>query len=180
MLKRKFGNRSEWKRVIDKEYVYTFFDTEEFNGYVTLLKVNNVTAPLYVQYGKENVCIVNQGFIWLQHFPTNKHHSLTTMFNAEGEIVQWYIDICLENGIENHVPWMDDLFLDIIVLPNGKVILKDTEELEAALLGGVIDEFIYDMAWEETSKIIDFINQGNFHLMDMSKQHKDYLITLLK
>ncbi|GAB2546918.1 hypothetical protein [Gracilibacillus alcaliphilus] len=79
MLKRRYGDRSEWKRVTDREYVQSFFDTEGFNGYVTLLKVNKVSAPLHVQYGDEQVCIVDNGFMWIQHFPTNERHSLTTI-----------------------------------------------------------------------------------------------------
>ena len=102
------------------------------------------------------------------------------MFNAEGEIVQWYIDICHENGIENDVPWMDDLFLDVIVLPNGKVILKDIDELETALFVGVIDKTLYNLAYQERDKVLGLINQGKFHLMDLSLKNRDDLLTLIK
>lgn len=180
MLKRKYGNRPNWKRIIDQEYVYTFIDNEQFHGYVTLLRLNKVSSPLVAQYKEETVCIVGNGYSWLQHFPSNEHYSVTTMFNAEGEIVQWYLDICLENGIENEVPWMDDLFLDVIVLPNGKVILKDIDELETALLEGVIDETLYNLANKERDKLLGLINHGKFHLMDMSLKHRDYLLSLIK
>ena len=46
MLKRRYGDRSEWKRLLDKEYTQAFIDTEGFKGYVTLIKVNKVTEPL--------------------------------------------------------------------------------------------------------------------------------------
>lgn len=62
MLKRRYGNRSEWKRVTDREYVQSFIDTEIFKGYVTLLKINKVTAPLYVEYGDEKICIVDDDY----------------------------------------------------------------------------------------------------------------------
>ncbi|WP_240620311.1 DUF402 domain-containing protein [Peribacillus acanthi] len=32
--------------------------------------------------------------MWLQQFPWGKNHSVTTMLDANGDIVQWYIDIC--------------------------------------------------------------------------------------
>lgn len=98
------------------------------------------------------------------------------MFDASGKIVQWYIDICYQNGIENNVPWMDDLFFDIIVLPSGDVIQKDIEELEEALSEGVIDEFFYNMAWEEANNILDLIESGKFCIMKMAKDHKEYLL----
>lgn len=178
MLKRKFGDRADWKRLVEKETIHTTFDTDDFKGAVSLVKIKKVTSPLYVQYRHSEICIAGEGYIWLQHFPTNEHYSLTTMINAEGEIVQWYVDICLESGIENGVPWMDDLFLDIIILPTGEVIIKDVDELNEALSQGVIDEFLYQLAWSEKNKIELLITQGNFSILNLVKIHKDYLLTL--
>ena len=62
MLKRKYANRPNWKRIIDQEYVYTFINNEQFQGYVTLLKLNKVSSPLVAQYNEETVCIVDNGF----------------------------------------------------------------------------------------------------------------------
>lgn len=33
----------------------------------------------------------------------NQHHSVTTMFDDKGQIVQWYIDICLANGVSENL-----------------------------------------------------------------------------
>lgn len=90
MLKRIFGDRSKWQRVLDREYAQTFFDIEGFKRYVTLLKLNKVSESLYAQYRDEKICIVDNSYIWVQYFPTDEQHSLTTMFNCEGEIVQSY------------------------------------------------------------------------------------------
>lgn len=62
------------------------------------------------------------------------------MFDNKGNIVQWYIDICLKNGLDRNIPWLDDLFLDIILLPSEEVIQKDADELEEAYLNGIIEE----------------------------------------
>jgi len=110
MLKRKFGDRAEWQRVIERKYSQSYLDTREFKGYITLVKTIIVTEPLTVNYGEKNLCIVDNGYIWLQQFPLEKNHSVTTMFDANGEIIQWYIDICHKNSIEDNVPYMDDLF----------------------------------------------------------------------
>ncbi|MEK3886659.1 DUF402 domain-containing protein [Bacillus sp. FSL K6-3431] len=175
MLKRKYGDRSEWKRVVKREYVQSFLDTKYFKGYISLLKVKKVTHPLFIQYDEKKVCIVNDGYSWLQHFPIEERYSLTTMFDSDGKIVQWYIDICYKNGLENGVPWMDDLFLDIIILPTGEVILQDADELEAALNDGNIDISLYEMAWHEANKIKKLIDREEFHLIKLSSEHKDKL-----
>lgn len=54
---------------------------------------------------------------------------MTTVINEKGEVVQWYFDITLANALTKEgVPYFDDLFLDVVVLPNkdrdGKLILK--------------------------------------------------------
>lgn len=179
MLKRKFGNRSDWKRVIEKEYIHTTIHTKQFTGIVSLLHMQKVETPLLVQYGNKDICIVADGYIWLQHFPENEHYSLTTMFNEKGEIVQWYIDICLKNGCDKDGPWMDDLFLDIIVLPSGEVILKDVDEIEEALSKGIINELLYQLAWKETKKIQEMLKQDKFPLLNLAKKHKEYLFMLI-
>lgn len=176
LLERKYGDRSNWKRVIEREYTQSFLDTAKFKGYVTLLKVNRVSEPLFVQYGDKRVCIVDDGYIWLQHFPSEKRFSLTTMFDSKGEIVQWYINICLRNGFENDIPWLDDLFLDIVVLPTGEVIQLDGDELEDALKAGIINNALYKMACYEADKIISLIKSNEFELMNLTKIHKELLL----
>lgn len=179
MLKRKYGNRPEWKRIINREYAQTFLDTTEFKGHISLLKINKVTEPLFVDYKERNVCIVDDGYIWLQQFPHGKCHSVTTMFDSNGDIVQWYIDICHKNGVENTIAWMDDLFLDIIVLPSGEVFQKDADELEEALSKGIIDESLYKLARDEANKINNLIKYKKFNLVKLSKTHKEILLKIL-
>lgn len=179
MLKRKYGDRSDWKRVVKRQYIQTFLNTEEFKRYVTLLKVLKVTEPLTVYYHEKSVCIVDDGYVWLQHFPIEERYSLTSMFDAQGEIVQWYIDVCHKIGIENNIPWMEDLFLDIVVLPIGEVIHKDVNELEEALSKGIFDISQYKMAWEEANKITKMILNYYFNLFKLSKTHKELLLNML-
>ena len=118
--------------------------------------------------------------MWLQQFPIDKKHSVTTMYDNKGNIVQWYIDICLKNGIDRNIPWMDDLFLDIILLPSGEVIQKDADELEEAYLNGIIDKSLYILAWEEANNITELINNKSFELLNLSNIHKEILVNKLK
>ena len=154
MLKRKYGNRSDWKRVLKSDYQQNFHQDKDFRGYITLLNIKEVLEPLVVKNGVNEVCIVNDGYSWLQHFPIGRNYSVTTMFDAQDEIIQWYIDICYEIGIKDNIPWMDDLYLDIVVFPTGEIVLLDEEELDEALSEGVINKSMYDLAWEEARKVI--------------------------
>ena len=63
MLKRRFGDRSDWKRIKKRMYVQTYIEKEEFTGYITLLNLIQVTEPLWVKFGDKSVCIVDDGYM---------------------------------------------------------------------------------------------------------------------
>ena len=180
MLKRSYGNRSDWQRIKKREYAQTYMEKEEFTGFITLLNLVQVTEPLWIKYDAKKVCIVDDGYMWLQHFPEGKNYSLTTMFNANGEVIQWYIDICNEIGIEHNIPWWDDLFLDIIVFPTREIIQQDEEELEEALINGWVDQSMYNLARTQANEITTSIMENKFDLLNYSAVHKELLTKLLK
>lgn len=174
-MKRKFGDRSEWKRILDRTYVQTYMEASEFKGHITLLHLKKVAAPLTVNYEDHHpICIADDGYFWLQHFPADEKYSVTTMFDNNGEIVQWYIDICHQIGFDQ-VPWLDDLFLDLIVFPSGKVIQKDIIELEEALAQGIINKELYNIACDEANHLLNLLQKDNFPLLQLSAKHKKAL-----
>ncbi|MFB5088189.1 DUF402 domain-containing protein [Psychrobacillus sp. PGGUH221] len=175
MLKRRYGNRSDWKRIVNRKYTQYYLNTKEFTGVLTLLNLVQVTEPLWVNYADKSICIVDDGYSWMQHFPIGNNYSITTMFNANDEIVQWYIDICHEIGTKNNIPWWDDLFLDIIILPSGEIILQDEDELEDALSSNLIDRDMYNLAWNEANRITSLLKEDKFELLKYSKIHKEQL-----
>ena len=125
MLKRKYGSRYEWQRVTKREYAQMKMVTDSFDGYISLLHLKEVRDQLWVSYKGKSICVADNGYYWMQHFPEGEHYSVSTMFDSSGRIVQWYIDICNKIGYcAEKGPWMDDLFLDLIVLPSGEIIRK--------------------------------------------------------
>ncbi|WP_191277314.1 DUF402 domain-containing protein, partial [Neobacillus kokaensis] len=91
-----------------------------------------------------------------------------------------YIDICLDNGLDRDIPWMEDLFLDIVLLPSGEVFLKDDDELEEAVVKGIIDKSLYNLAWDEANNLIKLIHNRSFELLNLSIEHKEILVNQLK
>lgn len=175
VIKRKFGDRADWQRVLKRTYTQSYFDSPEYRGYVTLLSIEKASQPLWTKHNSKEICIVDDGYVWLQHFPENRHHSVTTIFDQNGSVVQWYIDICLKNGLENNKPFMDDLFLDIILLPSGLIIEKDKDEIEAALSMGIISKETYDLAWKEFNKVVSQVRNQEFTYLHLSQIHKEKL-----
>ncbi|MCM3742620.1 DUF402 domain-containing protein [Sporosarcina luteola] len=172
MLKRKYGSRFDWKRIVKRRYAEKHITSSQFTGYVTLLEMNNVVEPLYKTYMGRVVCIADKGYSWLQHFPDGEHFSVTTVFDASNQIVQWYIDICRENGYcQTNGPWMDDLFLDLIMLPTGEIIEKDIDELEAAHNNQVITDEEFALAWAEFERLKTMLAHNSLKLLRLTKEH---------
>ena len=72
----------------------------------------------------------------------------------KNEIFEWYFDIAREIGKENGIPYEDDLYLDVVVMPTGKIILLDEEELEDAYKGLEVNQKDYDMAYTEAKNLM--------------------------
>ncbi|WP_155589954.1 DUF402 domain-containing protein [Lysinibacillus cavernae] len=176
MVKRRYLHRNDWDRIIKRSYREKELNDEQFVGYISLIQIHKVSQPLITKHLNREICIVDNNYSWLQQLPLNECFAITTMFNSEGEIIQWYIDITNENGIENNMPYMDDLFLDLIVFPTGEIIQKDKEELEEALKNKWITEQQYVLAYKTFNKVLEEIQNGNFKYLSMSLQHRSYLI----
>jgi len=107
-------------------------DEDFFKGYACLVKVENMDKPLIVNNGIEEICIMDNGYELIEIYPDNGKYALTIMYDDKGNIIQWYFDISKEIGIENDIPYEDDLYLDMVITKEGnKSILDEDELLEA-------------------------------------------------
>lgn len=178
--KRKYCDHRGWQRIVSSSYEQLSVSDREFNGYLTLFVIDAVREPLCVPVCGQTVCIADSGFSWLQQIPLNTDHVVTTMFDANGQVVQWYIDIRSDMGLgEDHVPWFDDLYLDLVVSPNGKFELLDADELQDAFDNGVIDKVLYDRAWQEARHLQTLIEQNQLKLLTLANDHRHRLLRIM-
>jgi len=175
-MKRKFGDRANWRRISRRRFACRYVESEKFTGYITLYTIYNLKEPLWKHYGTHTYRIADKGYSWLQYFPKNSHYIVTAMFDERQEIIQWYIDTCKTQGVtEQGVPWFDDLYLDIVVLRNGEVFLLDEDELEEALARGVITKEDYMLATATAREVLHQINAHTFPYFLMSLDHRKRL-----
>jgi uncharacterized protein len=180
-LKRKLADRLTWRRIVQKRFAVQYVDTEEFVGYVSLLCLDEVAEPLWLELAGQRVCVVDNGFTWLQQFPVGAYHAVTTIFDNEGSIVEWYIDICKQHGITPEgIPWYDDLYLDLGVFPSGQINVLDADELDDVLRREIISRADYELAWRETERLLQEIQQGTFSILSLGTQHREALLRVVK
>ncbi|MEF2967291.1 DUF402 domain-containing protein [Paenibacillus sp. M1] len=171
-MKRKFGDRANWRRVTQRQFKSKYVDSESFKGYVTSYTIHALKDPLWKTYGGHTFRVADKGYVWLQYYPKGAHYVVTAMFDEQGSIVEWYIDVCKTQGVTDQgVPWFDDLYLDIVVLKNGEVFLLDEDELDEALAKGLITVRDYDMATETANQILQAIREQKFPYFAMSLEH---------
>jgi predicted RNA-binding protein associated with RNAse of E/G family len=165
-MRRRYASREEWARLLDRHFEVRRVDREGFHGYVTRLSIDSVSEPLIVPLDGTNYRLADAGFTWLQHVPDDSRHTLTTLLDEEGHVVQWYVDIAAATGVdERGIPWWDDLFLDVVIQPNGSIHLLDEDELEEARENGEITGDDYEAAQAEARRVLAGLRDGAFRLL---------------
>jgi uncharacterized protein len=175
--KRKYGDRRDWHPSTSLDYTQMAICEDDFDGHITLCRMNAVKDPLFVPNFGRMLCIADSGYSWLHQIPRHGHHVVTAMFDARGEIIQWYIDICSKTGIgDDHVPWFDDLYLDWVVLPTGEMELLEADELQEALNDSIIDQALFDLAWKEADHLQGLLASGELRQLSNSHVHREWLL----
>lgn len=170
-MKRKTGNRDGWTRINKQNYVQMYINNQHFKGYVTLIHFIDVIHPLKAKIAKQPLTLIQNGTYLMQHIPDNEAFALTTYLHKDGTILQWYIDIIDSSGIENEIPYFDDLYLDLIVTFDGAIIEKDIDELEEALQRQDITRAQYDKAWQAFEYYKERIKKREFYCINEGYEH---------
>lgn len=141
-MKRRFAN------TVEGDYVQERIEESYFQGYICYVKIKGVQKPLIVNNGKTKICIKDENYEWFELYPDNGKYAITIMFDNHGNLIEWYFDISKNVGIENGIPFEDDLYLDMIITPNGEKLVIDENELLEAFQNGDITKEDVDSAYQ--------------------------------
>lgn len=156
-MKRRYANK------VTGEYNQKRIDEEFFKGYVVFVKIKDVQNPLIVNDGEKDVCIKDNDYKWIEVYPDNEHYAITIMFDNNDNLIEWYFDIAKEIGIEKNIPYEDDLYVDIVITPNGRKEILDEEELMDALNKNEITQKDVELVYETVKLIEDkFVNNFSY------------------
>ncbi|MEG1254587.1 DUF402 domain-containing protein [Clostridium sp.] len=175
-MKRRYADKSDWRRVLDREFKLKYIDNEELKGYISIIYMKEVREPLVIQTLGQDYCIADKNYSWLQYFPNDKNFVVTVMINEKGEVIQWYFDISEEYQLtDNGIPFYDDLFLDLVVLTTGEVIVLDENELDEALEEREISKEQHEVASSQCRSLEAWIKANNDKLNYLTKKYYDYM-----
>jgi hypothetical protein len=173
VIKKKHLNRQEWYTDSDRDFACMYHRDEDFNGGIGLITFTGLRKPDVVDTPEGPLCIADNGYQWLEIVPENGHFAVTAMFH-DGTLFQQYIDITLRNEVEeNGNAVFFDLLLDVVVLGDGTPRVVDTDELEAALSGGMITREEYDLAVRTAEKVVEIWNSDREKIEKKLYEYRD-------
>ncbi|MDE7218267.1 MAG: DUF402 domain-containing protein [Oscillospiraceae bacterium] len=131
--------RSDWSRILRREYVSRDCQICGIRGKESLLVIREVTRPLTVHDGGEDVLIAEKDYAWVQIALEGLPFWMTAMYDDRGRLIQIYFDITAGNRFNDpENPTFVDMYLDIVVNSRGELYILDREELDAALSEGAV------------------------------------------
>lgn len=148
---------------------------ENDDFYVTIKKYDLVSEPFILtnKSGKQWKYIEN-GYYLIEFTPLKENYNIRFYLDEKKEVISYYADISLENGIKDKVPYYIDLYLDVITdIDTGGCYLDDEDELSLALEQKIITIKDYDFAYEVAKKLIKEIETGKNVFVNIDK--KQYL-----
>lgn len=138
--------RSNWPRLLEKEYVARDFEADGIQGKMSLHVLRKLTGPLTVRYPFGDVLIADRDYRWVQIALKEQFFWITAMYDSKERLVNLYFDITGGNCFDDpENPCFEDLYLDIAAAGDNLAIL-DQDELDAALENGEIDRCQYNQA----------------------------------
>ncbi len=150
--------RSNWSRCLRKDYVAKNFDLDGYQGQMSLSILRALTAPLTIHYDFGDILIADTDYSWLQIALKDQFFWVTAMFNNHDSLIEIYIDINAGNCFDDpENPCFNDMYLDIVILPDGTVSVLDQDELDEALSGGVISKEAYEHTESVCRKLYEYL-----------------------
>lgn len=170
-IKKKDMKKTNWSRCLEKEFTFKTFKFDEFEGIVSLSKLNKLTAPLVIKYEFGDVLIADNNYKHLQFAFKNQNFWLTAMYDDKEQLIELYFDITNGNYFEDlSNPYFYDLFLDIVVTKDKKIYIVDEYELKMALNDKIITLKEYEKAQETAKWLYNYIENNKNFIIDFCYQ----------
>lgn len=167
-------------RVIDKKVKSIEVKNDIFDGYITLIDINKVSGEKYVpRYNNKTQKILGNNNKWILLYPKDKGYTITAMYDENLHFIEFYIDMVDKVMItKENIPYMHDLYLDVVITYDMEVYILDQDELYEALKSKDITPLQYKKANKTAEYIISkYSKKGGFDkLRKFCDKYLNYLL----
>ena len=159
LLSRTYLNEAE------KYRIKFFLDEEDY--YVSVKHLIHITENFYITH---NILGMADGYYIMEIVPKSDNYALRIFFNEKKEVVEYYFDIIKNSGIdkETKIPYFNDLYLDITLLPTGELHVIDEEELTEAVETKDITKEDYELVLKMRDKLLEEIKNNTNKLLNIN------------
>jgi len=153
--------RSDWTRITKREYVSRPCSVGNAEGRESLILIRDITAPLTVSSAGDAVKIVEKDYSWLQIARKDGRHWLTAMFDEQDTLLQMYFDVTDGNIFDNpDNPAFRDMYLDVVLRPDGRIVILDRDELDEALETGAVTPEEHAAALRDCDALVSYLRKN--------------------
>jgi len=171
-MKRRFADARGNRDILEKKYINYYINSKNFVGNISVLEIIKVKNKYIVDI--EQRCILDSNYTWIEIYPDNENYCITAMLDENKVIKEWYFDICKKIGLEAGVPYEDDLYLDVVIVPDGRIHVLDEDELLQAYNNKEISKEEYELAYTVKDKIINEFANNIAKLIELTN-YKNYI-----
>lgn len=146
-MRKKYINQVYMKEV--KSFDWYLEENKDFNGYIALKHIKKMSRPIMATYNGFYYVGLDENYSIMEYVPQNRGYNCRVFFDDDSSPILFYFDINNGVGIDDGMPWYDDLYLDVIMrcpkITNGKYLIQldDKNEFVEAYNNGNIDKMAY-------------------------------------
>ena len=173
--------RTDWKRILKRDYTSRECLIGGKPARESLIVIRDITAPMTVSSAGEAVKIVEKDYSWLQIAQDRGRWWLTAMFDERNTLLQIYFDITDGNRFDTpDNPAFRDMYLDVVMLPDGRIVPLDEDELTEALQRGEITQSEHDRALSDCAALCAFLRAHTAFVLQECASRQRALRSLLR
>lgn len=149
------------ENILSKKYYFKSINDDMFTGYMGVIDIYDVAKKQFVpRDNRKSDCILDAGYKRLRIFPSDKNFAINAIYDSNLRFVEFYIDIIRDVKLENktNVPYMEDLYLDVVYTNKDEIIVLDEDELQEALDNDFITEDEFILATKAKDQVVDMLS----------------------
>lgn len=162
-----YANRKNDSNILNKKFRIMDSQNPNFKGKITLIEIEKVKSNFIAHRpnGSSEV-IIDDDYKIMTYFPDNENYCMTVMYDKDNKLLQWYFDIVKNtHKSDMGIPYNEDMYLDVVALPNGESYTMDEDDLKSALEKHVITREEYDDSYQSLFHVKEMI-ANNFNELE--------------
>ena len=178
LLKREYADYANNKEIYNREYKKVDLKDDPYFGAACLMEVKKADKKRWVtRKDGEEVVIQDVGYKWLTLFPKEENFAIIAIYNVNNEFVQFIFNIGKNVQYKAKIPYLDDLYLDVVLTSKNDVEFNGEDELENAYKSENLKYKDYEIARKAADKVLHkFHKQAGFEeLKQIANKYLDII-----